>query len=246
MSTVIQQITGTIKNWWLFLLFGVLLIVFAIWIFMTPLESYVGLAFAFSFLVFANGISHIYFSISNRQVLEGWGWYLANGIMELLIGLVLIIYPELSVTSLPFIVGFWLMFKSGFIIGTAFDLRRYGVLDWGYLLLLGITVGILSFVMILHPVFGAFTIVGWTATAFLFFGITNIMLGLKLKKIKSMTFDKVDELKAKIIKEAAGFKEHVMSSLQTGLSQAGDDTAKIKKEVEGKVDDFVKNLGKES
>ena len=54
MSNVIQQITGTIKNWWLFLLYGVLFIVFAIWIFMTPLESYVGLAFAFSILVFGN------------------------------------------------------------------------------------------------------------------------------------------------------------------------------------------------
>jgi len=48
------------------------MIAFSIWVWLTPLESYVGLAFAFSILVFANGVSHIYFSISNRQNLEGF------------------------------------------------------------------------------------------------------------------------------------------------------------------------------
>ncbi len=103
------------------------MIAFSIWVWLTPLESYVGLAFAFSILVFANGVSHIYFSISNRQNLEGWGWFLANGIMEFIVGLVLVLYSGLSAASLSFIVGFWLMFKSGFVIGTAFDLKRYGL-----------------------------------------------------------------------------------------------------------------------
>ena len=85
MADVIDQITSTIKNWWLYLIFGILLIAFSIWVFVTPLESYVGLAFAFSLLVFVNGASHIYFSVSNRKDLDGWGWYLASGIIELIV-----------------------------------------------------------------------------------------------------------------------------------------------------------------
>jgi len=44
MSNVIQQITSAIKNWWLFLIYGVLMIAFSIWVWLTPLESYGGWA----------------------------------------------------------------------------------------------------------------------------------------------------------------------------------------------------------
>ena len=241
MSNVIDQITTTIKNWWLYLIFGILLIAFSIWVVMTPLESYLGLAFAFSILVFANGVSHIYFSVSNRKDLDGWGWYLASGIMELIVGLILVVYPELTVVSLPFIIGFWLMFKSWFMVGTAFDLRRYGFLDWGWLLLLGIMLGILSFIMVVYPVLGGFTIVGWTAIAFLIFGISYIMLSLKLKKLKGKSLHKADDLQTRIKQEAEGFKEQLMANVQ-----AGDEADKIKKEIERNVDDFIRDLEKGS
>ena len=37
-----------------------------------------------------------------------------------------------------------------------------------------------------------------------------------------------------------------MSSVQSGLAQAGDEAGKIKSELEGKVDDFIKGLEKGS
>jgi len=209
---------------------------------MTPLESYVALSFLFSILVFANGISHIYFSLSNSKTLEGWGWYLASGIMEVVIGLVLIIHPDISITTLPFIVGFWLMFKSASVMAIAFDLRRYGVLDWGWLLALGIGLSLLAFLMVIHPIFGAATIVMWTGAAIMFFGFSYIFLSLKLKKIKNLTFDKVDKLKD----EASRIKDEVLANLQAGVAAAGEEANKLKEEVGKKVDELIENVEKKS
>jgi uncharacterized membrane protein HdeD (DUF308 family) len=67
MTNIISQTVSTIKNWWLFLLTGVLSIIVSIWVFFTPVESYAALAWVFSILVFAHGISSVFFSISNRH-----------------------------------------------------------------------------------------------------------------------------------------------------------------------------------
>jgi uncharacterized membrane protein HdeD (DUF308 family) len=43
----------------------------SIWALYSPGESYVALAWLFSFMVLANGITYVYFSFSNQKELEG-------------------------------------------------------------------------------------------------------------------------------------------------------------------------------
>lgn len=238
MTSTLNKITESIKNWWIYLVYGILLIAFSIWIFMTPVESYVGLSIAFSIMVFVSGISNIYFSVTNRKKLESWGWYLANGIFELIIGMVLILYPEISIVALPFIVGFWLMFKSVFLMGFALELRKYLYLDWGLMFFFGAIIGLLSFFILINPLFGAVTVVSLTGIALLLFGIGNIILAFKLKKLKAITYDKVDELKTRIKKEAEVLKKE----LQIKLDKAGEKSAEIKEEIGVQVVEFVYNL----
>jgi len=214
MANVISQAVSIIKNWWVFSLSGILLIVGSIWVFFTPVESYVALAWLFSVLVLANGISYVYFSISNHKELEGWGWYLAGGIFEIILGVVLIYYPDLSIMMLPLFVGFWFMFRGAQIVAASLELKKYGFLDWGWLMLFGIALSIMSFFMILDPLFGFFNIVWLTALALLLFGVSNIMISLKLKKIKSKTIDKVEEFKKNAIKDLISLKDQVIEKMK--------------------------------
>jgi len=214
MTNIISKITNAIKNWWIFLITGILLILASIWIFRTPLESYVGLAWLFSILVLANGISYTFFSISNREELEGWGWYLSSGIFGILIGMILILYPEISIVLLPFIVGFWLMFSGISVISTSLDLKKYYIMDWGWLMLFGILITILAFFMVLNPFFGAFNIVYITSLALLVYGISHIMLAFKLKKVKSKTFGAVDHLKKNLKNKAEDLKVDILQYIK--------------------------------
>jgi uncharacterized membrane protein HdeD (DUF308 family) len=210
MTNIFSQIADAIKNWWLFLVAGVLLIILSFWVLTTPVESYVGLAVLLSILILANGISYTIFAISNSKQLEGWGWYLVGGIFDIVIGIILIIYPAISIALLPLFVGFWLIFRGISVIGTSLDLKKYGVLDWGWLMLFGIFITTMAFFMILDPLFGFFNIIYLTFLSLLVYGVANIMLAFKLKKIKSKTFDVVDDLKKNMKNKAEDLKLDVL------------------------------------
>ncbi len=210
MTNVISQISDAIKNWWVFLIAGILLIFMSYWVITTPEDSYVGLAILFSILVLANGISYTIFSISNRDQLEGWGWYLASGIFDIVIGIILVLYPEISIILLHVFIGFWLMFRGISVIGTSLDLKKYGVLDWGWLMLFGIVITTMAFFMILNPIIGFINIIILTSLSLLVYGVANIMLAFKLKKIKAKTFDVVDDLKKNLKNKAEDLKTDVL------------------------------------
>jgi len=236
MANVISQAVSIVKNWWVFLLSGILLILGSIYVFITPVESYVALAWLFSVLVLANGISYVYFSISNHKELEGWGWYLAGGIFEIILGVVLIYYPGLSIMMLPLFVGFWFMFRGAQIIAASLDLKKYGFLDWGWLMLFGIALTIMSFFMILDPLFGFFNVVWLTSLALLLLGVSNIMISLKLKKIKSKTIDKVEEFKKKAIKDLNSLKDQVIEKMKETSTDVKGQVDAAFKEYQSKLD----------
>ena len=71
------------------------------------------------------GILEIFLSIQNKESLDGWGWYPDGGsILSTLIGIILIIRPEVSTAMLPFYIGFSLMFRSFQGLGHSFWSQR--------------------------------------------------------------------------------------------------------------------------
>ena len=187
-----NALSKTLKNWWILLVLGIAFIFLSIWIFRTPLASYVSLALVFSILIFADGLAMLIFSISNWNQIEGRGWYLASAIITFLIGIILLAYPGLSLATLPFVVGFWLLFRSIAIISSAIEFRGYKFSGWGWVLFTGILLLILSFMIIMNPIFGALYVVTYTALALLMLGIGQIWLAFQLRKIKGETLDKIE------------------------------------------------------
>ena len=179
----LKEIRTTIKNWWVLLVLGLLFIGSGIIVFMNPLESYVTLAMLFAIGILVAGFIQSWFAISNRKEIDGWGWQLALGIMEIFIGFVLISNVDFTLTILPFYVGFWLLFRSFALIGFSFELKSFKVLNWGYYLIFGFALALFSWFVILHPVFGGFTLVTWTGIALIVAGVAHLVLSFKLKKI---------------------------------------------------------------
>lgn len=202
---------------------------------MTPEESYVTLAWVFSILVFVNGISYVIFSISNRKELEGWGWYLVGGIFEIVIGFILISYPALTLLLLPLMVGFWLIFRGAQIVGFSLDMKEYGFLDWGWFMLFGVLIIIMAFFMILDPLFGFANVVYLTSISLFIFGVANIMISLKLKKIKAATIDKVQAVKNAFKQDLKNLKKEVSKTIK---AMSPEEQAELNKTFE----DFEANM----
>jgi uncharacterized membrane protein HdeD (DUF308 family) len=170
---------NAIKHWWISLVLGVLFILVGICVLVTPLTSYTILSILFSITFFANGILEIFFAIANKERLDGWGWQFTGGVIDLLLGVILLSIPGISMLALPVFVGFGLIFRSMIIMGLSFDLRIYHVPGWGWLLSISLLAMFFSFLLMWNPVF--------TTMAFFGVGIFRILLSLKLKTLHTIT-----------------------------------------------------------
>lgn len=165
------------------MLLGILFIIFSIYLMFAPLASYIALSILFSVSMFVSGLFEIAFAISNKNNISSWGWYLAGGIIDLILGIFLMANPGLSMSVLPFILAFWLMFRGFSATGYSMDLKRYGTRNWGWYMAFGILAILCSIGIIWQPGIGAFTLVYMVAYALLIIGIFRVMLAFELRSL---------------------------------------------------------------
>lgn len=183
-NEILETARQAVKNWWVSILIGVLSIALGVWCAFTPDSTLVALTIVFIVAFLISGILEIVFAVTNRG-LEGWGWNLAGGILDLILGILLMALPLPVITIvLVYFVGFWLLIRSVWGIGTASDLSRWRVKGWGWLLALAILGVIASFFFFISPIFGGGMIVWFASLAFVFYGVFRIYLGIWLKSLR--------------------------------------------------------------
>jgi len=200
MTHPVSKITHSIKNWWVFLIVGIVFIIGSIQMFRNPAESFVGLASFFSVLILIAGILTIFYAFANKEDIENWGLFLAGGVLDILVGFILLKYPGVTMVLFSVFVGFWLMFRGVFMVSGAFKMKKDGIDNWGWVLFFGILTTIFAFFAIINPLVGASYLVFTLAFAFLLLGIGNIFLSLQLKKVKGRVGDVKDEVKTQFNK----------------------------------------------
>jgi len=183
MASIIEGFKRDVKHWWIFMLIGILLLLAGFYAFSNPLASYLGLAVFFGFLILFNGIMELSFALSNRRRLYHWGWTFAAGLFDSILGIILLVYPAISINVFPFILGFYLLLLGASLGSYAFQLHALSIKGWAWILLGGMLTIIFALSMIFNPLIGVVTIVGWTAFGFIIGGVFNILFSLKLKKI---------------------------------------------------------------
>src|SRR5215469_9853954 len=93
---MITDIRKVINYWWIFIVLGALLIIFGLIVMNHPVATFAELTIFFSIAFIVNGLLEIAFAISNYRSVHGWGWHLAGGILDLVLGLILILTPVLA------------------------------------------------------------------------------------------------------------------------------------------------------
>ncbi len=216
MANFIQNVQSTVKNWWIPLIIGILFIATGVFCFFQPQDTYTSLAFVFQTLFVIVGLSEIFFAFSNRKYMKNWGWTLMFGILNLLIGILMFTYPNVSKETLPFFIGFLVLFRSIWAISWSLDMKDDGILDWGNLMVLGVLGVLFSFLLIWNPQFSAMTAVFWTGIVFVIAGTMAIYFAFQLRKIKRFPKrvskelqDQYDNLVNQIKQEMQGVQDAV-------------------------------------
>ncbi|MDH6250436.1 uncharacterized membrane protein HdeD (DUF308 family) [Chryseobacterium sp. H1D6B] len=198
MPNLLKSFRNSVKHWYIPLILGILFILFGIYVFSSPLETYLALSVLFSVSFIVSGLFDIFFSLNNTKFLNGWGWYLITGLLSLAMGIYLVTYPKISMTILPFIVGFTVMFRSFQLLGISFDLKEAHILRWGNLAVFSILGIILSFMLLANPIFSGISLVVLTGLSFIFVGAASVVLAFNLKKLKNYPNKLSSELKERI------------------------------------------------
>ena len=181
-AALIENSKKAVRYWWLLLLTGIALLVIGIVVFAFPAQSYIGMSLMFGWLILLSGIFQVILSTANKHYITGRGWMLAGGIIEIVLGAILVWNVALSAATLPIFLGFWLMFRGFSAIGLGGDMSSMNVPGSAWTIISGILLLLCSLWVLIQPlVFGTTMVVVWVGISLLFAGIAAISLAMQLK-----------------------------------------------------------------
>jgi uncharacterized membrane protein HdeD (DUF308 family) len=171
----IFSVDRSIRHWWVFLLRGILFILVGIYMACEPAAGFVALGFFVGLAILLTGLAEL-LRVSGDKDSGSRGWHLAIGIVDVILGVVLMGHVATGVAILRIIVGLWFLLRGITLISFS---RRAGK-SW-LIMLGGIVTAIFGLLIIFNMAFGSLTIILFVAFAFILMGIFNAWLGYSLK-----------------------------------------------------------------
>ena len=178
----------SVRGWWWFLIKGIFFVITGIVFLLGSVETYVGSGILVCVCMLGIGISQLLFAITNRKILPGWGWTLGSGMIDLAAGVYLALFPITMAATLPFLVGFWLLFRSSYFMGISLDLQSYRISGWGWLFAGGMGLMTLSGITLYFPSDAAVGVVLWSGAAFLAGGILSVVIAIKFREFDKQKY----------------------------------------------------------
>lgn len=140
-----------VQHWWLMMLAGVLCVALGIAVFVFPLQSYVTLSILAGILMLLVGAAQLIIASTSGNYLAMRGYMLVGGLIDLILGLLLCIYPGVTMALLPIMLGIWMMYHSFMIIAFGGDMETFRVKGSGWTIIGGVLLLALSFVVLVNP-----------------------------------------------------------------------------------------------
>lgn len=178
----IEDSKQAIRYWWLLLLVGAVLLLAGVATFLFPVRSYLGLSMLFGWVILLAGVLEVVLASSSRHLVTGRGWMLAGGIIEIILGMVLILNVGLAASTLPLFLGFWLLMRAFATIGLSGDMRALEIPGSGWTLLTGILLLVCSLWILIQPAVGGAAVIIWIGISLLFAGAGACSLALQLRR----------------------------------------------------------------
>lgn len=116
---------------------------------------------------------------TRREIARHWGWFLALGILLVLIGMAAIAFPFLSTIAAKIAIG-WVFLIAGVVdVIHAFYVKRWAGFLWN--LLIGLLYILAGGWLVFFPLTGILTLTIVIAALFLAEGIMEVIMGLRMR-----------------------------------------------------------------
>jgi uncharacterized membrane protein HdeD (DUF308 family) len=168
------------RNWWVFLLRGIMGIVFGLITFFQPGISLAALVLLFGAYAFADGIFAILSAMRRRPGSEPWWLLLLEGVAGIAAGVMTLLWPGVTAIVLLYLIAAWAVVTGVFEIAAAIRLRKVITDEW-LLVLSGVASIGLGVLLMLLPGPGALVLVLWIGAGAFVSGVMFVVLSLRLR-----------------------------------------------------------------
>lgn len=181
-----ERVGRTVQHWWLMLVAGILCVVMGIAVFLFPLESYVTLSILTGVLMLVVGAAQLIAASTSGNYLTMRGYMVIGGVLDLLLGLFLCIYPPVTMAFLPIMMGIWMMYHAFMIIAFGGDLDTFRIKGGGIVILGGILLLLVSILILANPFrIGIEAVIVAAGAGFLLLGILLSCMAVKLRDMRN-------------------------------------------------------------
>ncbi len=168
MATIENTVDRSLRHWWIFLIRGLIFIAAGIYILCSPATGLIALGFMFGLIIFIAGIAEL-LHVYHANKAKNRGWHLILGIIDIILGIILMGHITTSLTILRLAIGLWFLVRGISLFSFSGLVRRSWVLALG-----GIITMVFALMILFNAVLGNMTMILWMALAFIISGIFNI------------------------------------------------------------------------
>ena len=115
------------------------------------------------------------------------GWLLAMGLLDFILGVILILNLGITAASLPVLLAIWILFVAVMQISVGVDSKSAKDPSWKWLLISGVLGVLFGLWILASPMLGLFTVSTLVGFYFVLYGFLGIAEYREMKKMKSAT-----------------------------------------------------------
>ena len=168
------------RNWWAVALRGVAGILLGLVALFAPAATMLTLALVFAFYLLADGVLAIVAAVRAAQHHERWGLLLAEGVLNLLMGVIVWWFPAGAVFGFVLATAAWALLTGGLMLASS--VRLHGSHGRLWLALGGVVSLIWGVMLIAAPLIGALVLTWWLGAYAFAFGVVQLILAFRLHR----------------------------------------------------------------
>ncbi|BDD03626.1 HdeD family acid-resistance protein [Aureibacter tunicatorum] len=165
------------SNWWSIVVKGVVALLFGLFAMLETKMAFQTLIYYFGFLAIFSGLIVFVAGLKSRQDNRQTNYWLVEGILDIVIGVMVVLFPAQSAEVVLLFIGAWALFMGIMQFVYAFKIQHYKLI-WAFN---GAISLLFSYLIFKDPFAGAVALTMIIGIYAFLLGIFLIVIGLKLR-----------------------------------------------------------------
>jgi uncharacterized membrane protein HdeD (DUF308 family) len=170
------------RNWWVFVFRGVVAILFGVLAFLRPGITLEALVLLFAFWALFDGVLALIGSVGAAEAHEPWWPLVLIGLLGIAAGVVTLKWPGITALALLLVIAYWSIFRGILEIVGAVRMRDL-IQGEGWFIVGGLASIAFGVLLVIYPGSGLLAVVWLVGIYAVIFGISQLMLGFRLKNL---------------------------------------------------------------